>query len=277
MSEHFDVLVAGAGITGLTSAALFARAGARVGLVAALSDSEPPQGDIALRTLAITPASARVLAAAGAWQHVDRARVGTFSAMEVWDAGSAGRLGFAPDALHSGPMGWIVEHDNLVHALRTSVKATTVRWINDTLTGLRTDESGRHQVACAGGSTIDAGLLVAADGAASRLRDALGIDATASPYDARACVVNVRTERPHEAVARQRFLASGPLAFLPLAAPDEVSIVWSMDAGLAAEISAPMFEPRPEMRTAVRLRLIRTIRECCRRGRAYPRPFRLFR
>lgn len=234
MSEHFDVLVAGAGVTGLSSAALFARAGARVGLVAALTDSEPPQGDIALRTVAITPASARVLAAAGAWQYVDMTRVGSFTAMEVWDAGSVGRLAFAPDVLHTGPMGWIVEYQNLVAALHRALARLPVTRIAHQVHTL--ERGAEAAVVLDDGGRLDGRLLIAADGADSRLRTAAGITWEHHAYGQRAIVANVVTGEAHAAVARQRFLPSGPLAFLPLADTHASSVVWSCNDELATSL-----------------------------------------
>jgi 2-octaprenylphenol hydroxylase len=46
----------------------------------------------------------------------------------------------------------------------------------------------------------------------------------------------VNTQRPHACIAWQHFLATGPLAFLPLADPQQVSIVWSADTARAAEL-----------------------------------------
>ncbi|MEQ8230490.1 MAG: FAD-dependent monooxygenase [Gammaproteobacteria bacterium] len=234
MSDHFDVLVVGAGVTGLTSTALMARAGARVGLVAPLEDSTPPSGDIGLRTLAITPASMRILAAAGAWKYLDLERVGRFDAMEVWDAGSSGTLAFAPDVLHEGPMGYIVEYQNLVAALARALARAPVSRIAHRVQGL--DRSIGHALVLDDGERLEARLVVAADGAHSQLRTAAGITWQHRGYAQRALVANVVTAEPHGDVARQRFLPSGPLAFLPLAAPCASSIVWSCNEALASSL-----------------------------------------
>ena len=68
------------------------------------------------------------------------------------------------------------------------------------------------------GESVCAQLLVGADGGNSWVRQAAGIGVSASDYEQSAIVCNVRTERSHEDTAWQRFLGTGPLAFLPLAA-----------------------------------------------------------
>jgi 2-octaprenylphenol hydroxylase len=85
------------------------------------------------------------------------------------------------------------------------------------------------------GGGVRARLLVAADGADSQLRELGGIDTVAWGYPQRALVCQVRTQRPHRGTAWQRFLDSGPLAFLPLA-DGRCSIVWSAEEALAREL-----------------------------------------
>ena len=70
-------------------------------------------------------------------------------------------------------------------------------------------------------------LLLAADGARSTLREHLGVKVDTFPTGHHALATLVRTQQPHSAVARQRFLATGPLALLPSPLGDVVSIVWS--------------------------------------------------
>ena len=79
--------------------------------------------------------------------------------------------------------------------------------------------------------------MVAADGRGSPLRALLGIPWHETPYGARALIANVTTGIPHGRVARQRFLASGPLAFLPLPDPHACSVVWSCEESLAARLA----------------------------------------
>ncbi len=78
-------------------------------------------------------------------------------------------------------------------------------------------------------------LLLAADGRSSPTRKLAGIDARSGSFDQTAFVANVTTELPHRQTAWQRFLATGPLAFLPLA-NGQSSIVWSCDNDFADEL-----------------------------------------
>ena len=236
MSAVFDIAVVGAGVTGLTAAALAARDGARVVVIAPHFEPTPAHGATDLRTFAITPASARILRAAGAWALLDTTRIGAFDAMTVWDAGSRGHIEFMPPPLHDGPMGWIIERSNLVAALAGALAALAVPIRRVAVEGLASlDPAG---LALGDGTRLDARLVIAADGMDSLLRGAAGIDWQHVGYAQRALVANVLTALPHQRRARQRFLSSGPLAFLPLAEACAASIVWSCTDQRAAALES---------------------------------------
>ena len=84
-------------------------------------------------------------------------------------------------------------------------------------------------------SSLPAALLVAADGARSRLREQAGIGWISWPYRQSGIVATIAHERDHEGRAVEHFLPSGPFAILPLKAEPQAdgsvqhrsSIVWT--------------------------------------------------
>jgi 2-octaprenyl-6-methoxyphenol hydroxylase len=84
-------------------------------------------------------------------------------------------------------------------------------------------------------SLLTAKLVVAADGAQSAVRQALGIGAQISDYGQTAIVGAVRPERPHRGVAYERFTPEGPIALLPKPA-DRCALVWTVPTARATEI-----------------------------------------
>jgi 2-octaprenyl-6-methoxyphenol hydroxylase len=87
------------------------------------------------------------------------------------------------------------------------------------------------------GSTIDAALLVAADGAKSKLRERAGIPTYGWDYDQSGIVVTVSHERDHKGCAEEHFLPAGPFAILPLTG-QRSSLVWTESRSEAARIIA---------------------------------------
>src|SRR5262249_30162429 len=93
------------------------------------------------------------------------------------------------------------------------------------LTGLEFEDDHAAAV-LSDGRRIEAALIVGSDGAGSLSRKLAGIETAGWDYDQRAFVTHVRTEHPHERTAWQRFLQTGPIAYLPLA-DGRSSIVWT--------------------------------------------------
>src|SRR5207253_7104474 len=87
------------------------------------------------------------------------------------------------------------------------------------------------------GSTIQASLLVAADGARSKLRERAGIATHGWDYDQSGIVVTVGHEREHHGRAEEHFLPAGPFAILPLKG-NRSSLVWTESRKEAARITA---------------------------------------
>jgi ubiquinone biosynthesis UbiH/UbiF/VisC/COQ6 family hydroxylase len=190
----------------------------------------------------------------GVWTSIRAARASPYTHMHVWDAECGASIDFDAASEGRDRLGYIVEN-NLVQwtlwqaldaaqgaasaagTARVGVAAAGVRRLCPAeVRGFEARED-RIQLELAGGETLAAGLLVAADGAASPLRQLAGIGTRGRDYAQRAVVAHVTTERPHEDTAWQRFLRGGPLALLPLA-DGRSSIVWSLPEAEARRVLA---------------------------------------
>ena len=234
-----DVLVVGGGTVGAAIATLLATQPATralsVGLVEPRVPVSPPvAAPWDLRIFALSRASQRVLEACGVWPAV-LARAWAYQSMRVWDAADeptgARALSFSAAETGEPDLGHMVEVATLQGALYQAAMHAGVRAFPVGVDAWRA-EAAHAVVTLADGTLVRAGLVVAADGADSRLRTLAGIDATVHDYHQRGVVAFLRTARTHEDAALQRFLPTGPLGLLPVG-ERRVSIVWTLPTDVA--------------------------------------------
>jgi len=232
-----DALVVGGGMVGSALAAALAVRGWQVTVVEARArQPRLPEHGFAPRVSAISPLSAAILDALGAWSRLDAERIGVYRDMRVWQQGS-GEVHFAAADLGLRALGWIVENDALQLALEARLaEFDNVSWRRPAaIESLAVGPRGVSVVA--GGERLRAALVVGADGADSRVRELAGLRTWRYAYAQRAVVTTVRPASGHHATAWQRFLDTGPLAFLPLP-DDHCSIVWSTSPAHAEQLLA---------------------------------------
>lgn len=223
-----DVAVIGAGVVGAAAALVLAEAGLRVALVEAHAPKPWRAEEADLRVYAFAPDASDLLDSLQVWASVRAARAQPYRRMRVWDAAGGGELCFDADSLGRACLGHIVEHGLLVDRLwqRVAADSRIEQHCPEKLRELEQDDAG-VTLTLASGQRLRARLALGADGAASRVRELLGIETDTHDYGQRGVVAYVRSEQPHEDTAWQRFLSSGPLAFLPCS-DGSSSIVWTL-------------------------------------------------
>ncbi|MDP1668918.1 FAD-dependent monooxygenase [Phaeovulum sp.] len=231
MKHDSDVVIAGGGLNGPALALALAGAGLRVSVV----DAQAPRARAAAgfdgRAYALAIASQRLLAAVGVWPAVSA------KAQPIWHVHAAdGRAGERPapfglrfDAaeLEGGPVGYMLEDRFLAVALADAMAASArISFIPATSVIAHEPGSAGVSVTLSDGRGLTARVLVGADGRRSDVAERAGIRRTGWGYGQTALVCALDHECPHNGVAQQVFLPTGPLAILPLSG-NRSSIVWS--------------------------------------------------
>jgi len=237
MSDRFDALIVGGGTVGAaTAAALAVR-----GLESALIDRARPEtrddgAPLDSRVVALSPGSKRLLEAIGAWPQVRSERIAPYTDMQV-HAGS-GEVRFRAGEHGLTALGWIVEIAELDRALwlaleqRRRIEPVAPAEVERIRIG-----ADAVAVSLADGRTLSGRMLLGADGARSRVREAAGIEVTAHHYNQRAIVAHLDTARDNPGIAWQRFTDLGPMALLPLPG-GRSSLVWSVSDDQAERLLA---------------------------------------
>jgi 2-octaprenyl-6-methoxyphenol hydroxylase len=192
------------------------------------------------RATAIVAACRRLFDTLGVWSDVAASAqpildmVVTDSALE--DATRPVFLTFAGQVEPGEPFAHMVENRQLIDALTKHAEAAGIdlRAVPVTSYESRLEATS---VTLGDGSTIEASLLVAADGAKSKLRERAGIATYGWDYDQSGIVVTVSHERDHNGCAEEHFLPAGPFAILPLTGRRS-SLVWTESRNEASRIVA---------------------------------------
>ncbi|KAL9134950.1 MAG: hypothetical protein Q9175_003859 [Cornicularia normoerica] len=266
--DIYDVVCIGGGPAGLSLLTALRSSKATSHLRLALIESQDlerartwnlPQNQYSYRASSLTPSSLSFLSQIGAWPHVDTSRVQPYRHMRVWDGlSSNSRISF--DALTSEPpIASMTENQNLSRALITRLDDLSsiclfdetsvadihlgppLSFLAESPTSL--DLSSYPHVTLSSNHTIAARLLVGADGLNSPVRTFAGIPSRGWDYDRHGVVATLKlplgtghsSENPQAVTAYQRFLPSGPIAFLALPG-DYATLVWTTTAPQAIRL-----------------------------------------
>ena len=219
----FDVAIVGGGMVGATLAAALAPLNLSVALIEAIPHNAAAQPSFDERTTALSNGSRRILETLGAWS----ALASVATPIRKIHISDQGRFGFARiDAAEQGltAMGYVVPNRALGNALWSRLQPPTggsarltvfcpaeVTKVTATAQSVAIEITQAQQK-----TSIEAKLIVAADGAKSAVRGAFGIEAQVRDYEQTAVITTLLPQRLHDNVAYERFTPSGPLALLPL-------------------------------------------------------------
>jgi 3-demethoxyubiquinol 3-hydroxylase len=226
MKENFDVIIVGGGMVGAAAACSLGGSSLKVAIIEnspplPFTDDQPHD----LRVSALSMASKNILETIGAWEGIINRRFCPFRRMRVWE--TAGDTEFCSDDIGHPVLGYIVENRVTQLALLERLKAfENIELIcPGSIKKIKYTAGQYSEIELENGRLLSAKVLVAADGGQSRVRQTVGLGVTSWDYKQHALVIYIETAYEQQDITWQRFLASGPQAFIPLTG-NYGSIVW---------------------------------------------------
>ncbi|WP_313197684.1 ubiquinone biosynthesis hydroxylase [Rhizobium sp.] len=224
-----DMMVVGAGYVGLAAAVAVKQAAPHLNIeVVEAAPAHVWEKDE--RASAIITAASKMLDVLGVWDEI-LVHSQPINRMIVTDSRTSDPvrpvfLTFDGEIEEGKPFAHMVPNVEMVRALRSAAERLGIAIRHGLSATAFTTTSTSTTVTLSDGSTIETKLLVACDGVRSKLRDMAGIRTVNWQYGQSGIVTTVAHERPHEGVAEEHFLPSGPFAILPLP-NNRSSLVWT--------------------------------------------------
>lgn len=277
MSQHFDVIISGGGLSGSLMALSLSKLTKADGSLLSIAIIETqafqqtsPVDDNALfdaRVLALSHGSAKYLAKLGAWQYLKNDAC-AITDIDISDRGHFAKARLTAKEHGVNALGYVIDmarigkaqlkalaQNTTVNQNASSAATNNIQWFSpDSIADITWKESRQESwqdassqdnqqvtVQLKSGKILSAQLLLGCDGVQSPVRKLAKIAVTCDDYQQVALIANVTTSKAHDNKAFERFTEFGPIAMLPLkslnAGESRCSLVWTMTPEQAQQIS----------------------------------------
>ena len=235
-----EVGIVGGGLTGAMMALALSHSSDKISLVIQ-SPLSPKNTENDKRTTTINSAGKKMLDVLGVWEHLSIPPVPIHKIMVAEGVASNAKLKMQKKDFNLSwheqeqPMAFVVDNSALFNALCKSLAKRPVKVIESPNVAGIDVTGGKSKLLGAEINSPQFDLVVACDGANSRLRDSTKLKKLRLPHTQTAIVGNLILEQNHLNTAFQRFLPGGPIALMP-SGDHLASLVWTMQKKHADEI-----------------------------------------
>jgi len=240
-----EVIIVGGGMVGLSLALMLAKQNIAVKLLEAIKypnyDDEnlaPYHSSFDARNSALSRRTVQIYQELGLWSALQEHATPILE-VNITEQGSFGKARLKAEQEKVESFGQVIENAWLGRVLLTEVqKQPFIELIDGVQVTQLTQDADMAYIDASRGEeqlSLQAKLVIAADGRDSFCRKALGIGASEHDYDQVAIVTTVQTSKPHNHVGFERFSSLGPLALLPLPGEYRRSVVWPVKKGTEGE------------------------------------------
>lgn len=273
---EYQVIIVGGGLVGASLAVALGQSGVRVAVIEAVALSADQQPNYDDRSIALAQGSQQIFTGLGLWDRLEPL-VAPIHTIHVSERGQFGftRLRHTQEAVPA--LGYVAPSRVLGKTLLARLEEldSVTLFAPAELQSFTVNEASVEVVINQQNKTtsLTAKLLVAADGAASEIRDNLGIATEQSDYGQTAVIANLTPGKPHQQVAYERFTDTGPMALLPMT-ENRCALVWTVSnerADEAMQLDDAAFLQQVQERFGFRLGYLRKV------GQRQAFPLRLVR
>lgn len=225
----YDLLIIGGGLAGNCLALALKNSGLKIAIIEAQEPQLLQTAELGDRALALAAGTVDALKELSLWQEIEHFAT-PIKQIHISDKGHFGKTRLYAEKENVTALGYVITARDLETHIANKVIAESniTRYCPARLVGLIADEDAvyvslkQHDESL----NLTAKLVVGADGGNSSVRKLLNIEQQFSDYEQTALVTTVKTSKPHQNVAYERFTSSGPLALLPVNT-HECAVVWT--------------------------------------------------
>jgi len=244
--SSYDMVIIGGGMVGSSFALALAKAidSASILMIDTHEISKKKLPSFDDRSTALSFGSSQILSNSGVWEKLTK-DANKIEKIQVSDKGHIGTTQLSSSDYDIDALGYVIENRVFGAVINDAIESTSsidylapasVTKLTPKADGMVVElEKENYR------QTIEASLVVLADGGRSPLCSQLGINRDSVDYGQRALIANIQFQLPHQNQAFERFTDTGPLAVLPLASHDNenrASLVWTISNTQADEYAS---------------------------------------